>query len=193
MVKKTRAAPAKKKPRATVKKKAEKAEATAPAPEKHPIRTLRTEVDRLFENFEKGLGWWPGGHRLLDIEPFFEAFRRVEPGGFGKHPTADLVETDEEYRISAELPGMDDKDVEVTLSEGVLTIKGEKEEEKEEKQKDYHLSERRYGMFRRSFGLPHSVDSDKVQATMKNGVLSVTLQKLPKAEKAAKKVDIKKG
>lgn len=174
------------------KKMAEKAEVVAGEDAKHPIRALRDEIDRLFESVESGMGWWPR-RQLFDIEPFSEPFRRLESIWPGKQPMADVAETDDEFRVTAEFPGLEEKDVEVTLSEGVLTIKGEKEEKKEAKKKDYHVSERRFGMFQRSFSLPPSVDADKVQATMKNGVLSVVLPKAAKAKKAAKKVKIGKG
>ena len=91
------------------------------------------------------------------------------------------------------MPGIDEKDIEVTVADGMLTIKGEKSEEKEEKKKDYHVSERRFGSFRRSFALPKTADIDKVQASMKNGVLSVVLPKAAEAKATAKKVDIGKG
>ena len=197
MAKKAKAAPAKKakapaKKSVAVKKEAAKGE-VVPAAEEHPLQTLRDEVNRLFETFETGMGLWPRRGGMFDIEPFFQPFRQWEPVAFAKHPRADVVETDKAFQVTAELPGMEEKDVEVTLSEGVLTIKGETSEEKEEKEKDYHVSERRYGMYRRSFSLPKTVDADKIQAKMKAGVLSVTLPKMAAAEKAVKKIGIQKG
>jgi len=85
---------------------------------------------------------------------------------------------------------MDEKNVEVLFSDGVLTIKGEKQEEKEEKKKDYYMSERRYGSFRRSFEVPEGVDAEKIEASFKNGVLSVTLPKSPEAQKKEKKIPV---
>ena len=106
-------------------------------------------------------------------------------------PAVDIAETDKAYEITAELPGMDEKNIEVKFADGVLTIKGEKKEEKEEKKKDYYLSERSYGSFQRSFQVPDGVDTDKIEATFKKGVLTVTLPKSAEAQKAAKKIDVK--
>ena len=86
---------------------------------------------------------------------------------------------------------MDEKNVEVKFADGVLTIKGEKQEQKEEKKKDYYLSERSYGSFQRSFQAPDGIDSDKIEATFKNGVLTVTMPKSAEAQKSAKKITVK--
>jgi len=98
----------------------------------------------------------------------------------------DLVEKEDAYEITAELPGLDDKNVEIKLSNRTLTIRGEKSEEKEDKQKDYYLSERRYGSFQRSFQLPDGVDADKIDAKFTKGVLTVKLPKTAEAKKAEK-------
>jgi HSP20 family protein len=103
----------------------------------------------------------------------------------------DVVETEKEYQITAELPGLSEKDVEVVVADEILTIKGEKKEEKEEKAKNYYLSERRYGAFKRSFQLPSGVDADKIEAGFQNGVLTLTLPKTPEAQKSEKKIAIK--
>ncbi|MCR5891710.1 Hsp20/alpha crystallin family protein [Burkholderia cepacia] len=95
------------------------------------------------------------------------------------------------YEITAELPGLEEEDVEVKLANGGLTIKGTKNEEKEEKRKDYYLHERRYGSFERYFDMPQGIDKDKIEATFKKGVLTVTLPKTPEAQKAEKKIPIK--
>jgi HSP20 family protein len=86
---------------------------------------------------------------------------------------------------------MDEKNIEVQLSNGNLTIKGEKKEEKEEKKKDFHLQERRFGSFERTFGVPEGVDTDKIQANFTKGVLTITLPKKLEAQKPAKKIDVK--
>ena len=86
---------------------------------------------------------------------------------------------------------MDEKNIEVKVANGNLTIKGEKQEEKEEKKKDYYLQERHYGSFERSFEVPENVDPDKIEAVFKKGVLTVTLPKKAEAQKPAKKVDVK--
>jgi HSP20 family protein len=109
-----------------------------------PLRTLRRDIDRLFEDFPSGYWRRPFGTSLLDVEPFW----RGETWGV---PTVDIAEKDKEYELTAELPGMDESNIDVSLSDDMLTIKGEKKEEKEEEKKGYHRSERRYGSFRRSF------------------------------------------
>jgi HSP20 family protein len=88
-------------------------------------------------------------------------------------PAVDVVESEKAYEITAELPSMDEKNIEVKVTEGSLTIKGEKQDEKEEKQKDYYLQERHFG----SFELPESVDADKIEAAFKKGVLTIKLPK----------------
>ena len=88
---------------------------------------------------------------------------------------------------------LDQNNIDVKFSDGTLTIKGEKRDEKEEKKKDYYLSERRYGSFQRSFGVPGSVDADKINASFKNGVLTVTLPKTAEAQESEKKITINKA
>ena len=151
-----------------------------------PFESLRREVERLFDDF--GVGSWrlPFGRSAFDVEPFW----RGEPS-WGKAPAVDIAENQKAYEITAELPGMDESNIDVKFSDGTLTIKGEKKEEKEEKKKDYYLSERRYGSFQRSFGVPDGVDADKIEAHFKNGVLTVTLPKTPEAQKSEKKIAIK--
>jgi HSP20 family protein len=95
--------------------------------------------------------------------------------------------------MTAELPGLDEKNIEVNLANGVLTIKGQKEEDKVEKKEDFHLRERRFGSFSRSVRVPDAVDVDKIEADFKNGVLKVTLPKKPEAQKPVKKIEVKGG
>ena len=104
---------------------------------------------------------------MFDLQPFW-------PRGstWAAVPAVDIAETDKAYEITAELPGMDEKNIEVKFADGVLTIRGEKKDEKEEKKKDYYLSERSYGSFQRSFQVPDGVDTDKIEATFKKGVLT---------------------
>jgi len=106
-------------------------------------------------------------------------------------PAVDVAEHENAYDIVAELPGLDEKNVEVKVANGVLAIKGEKQEEKEEKQKDYYLRERSFGSFERSFQIPDGVDTDKITAVFKQGVLTVTMPKKPEVKQAAKKIDVK--
>jgi len=104
-------------------------------------------------------------------------------------PRADVSERGDAYVIKAELPGVSKDDVKITLDENVLTVKGEKKQEKEEKDRNYHRVERSYGSFERSFRLPTSVKSDKIDAMYKDGVLTITL---PKAEEAKpKEIEVK--
>ncbi|MGD9502555.1 MAG: Hsp20/alpha crystallin family protein [Methyloceanibacter sp.] len=160
----------------------------AGAGEWRPMTGLRREIDRLFEDFGWGPGRWPSGRSLFDIEPF----GRGELA-FGKVPAVDVAEKEKEYEITAELPGLDESNVEVKFADGMLTIKGEKREEKEEKKKDYYLSERRFGSFQRSFQVPDGVDADKIAASFKNGVLTVVLPKSPEAQKREKTIAVKKA
>ena len=99
-------------------------------------------------------------------------------------PVVDVMETDEEFQIRAELPGVEKNDVKLSVENGVLLISGHREQEKEEKGKRYHKTERAYGSFARSFTMPDSVDEQKVAAEFKNGMLTV---RLPKSEKARPK------
>ena len=134
--------------------------------------SLRQEIDRLFDRFtEPG---WPQRPALGDWEP-----------------KVDVSETKDAVVVRAEIPGVDQKDIGLSLQEGVLTIKGEKEEEKEEKDKRYHRVERSYGAFARAIRLPAAVDSSKVSATFKDGVLTVTLPKTAAAKGTA--IPIKAG
>jgi HSP20 family protein len=157
-----------------------------PAPWR-PFEGLRREMDRLLEDFQMGSWRSPFGRTMSDVEPFWRG-----EIGWGKAPAVDVVDTETAYEITAELPGLDESNIDVKFSDGTLTIKGEKRDEKEEKKKDYYLSERRYGSFQRSFGVPNSVDADKIEANFKNGVLTVTLPKTPEAQRSEKKIAIKK-
>jgi HSP20 family protein len=126
---------------------------------------MRRDMDRLWESFfERGV---------------------PRPDDEGEWlPSLDVAETKDEIVVKAEVPGMDPKDIDISLSDGLLTIKGEKKQEREEKEEDYHLVERSYGTFTRSVRLPKEVKRDKISASYKNGVLRVTL---PKSEEAKQK------
>ncbi|MBY0320849.1 MAG: Hsp20/alpha crystallin family protein [Reyranella sp.] len=151
-----------------------------------PFETLRREVDRLFDDF--GTEFWrsPLRRSLFEMEPAFRRTFEVGPA-----PAVDIVEKDNAYEVTADLPGFDEKNIEVKLQNGSLCIKGERKSEKEEKKKDYHLTEREFGSFERRFTLPEGVDPDKIEASLKKGVLTVTLPKKPEAQKLAKKIDVK--
>ena len=141
-----------------------------------PFTALRREMDRVFESFGRDLEWPSAGL----------------PAG-AMAPSIDVTESDNELKIEAELPGVDEKDVEVTVTDNLLTIKGEKKAEKEEKKKNYHLVERSYGSFVRSVPLPFAAEPGKAKATFKNGVLSITLPKPPEIAAKAKRIAISPG
>lgn len=129
------------------------------------LGTLRHEMDRLFERF---VGEWP-------TWPKYDA---------GWAPRIDMAETKDSVTIQAELPGLEAKEVDVSIFRDTLTIKGEKKEEREEKDEHYHLVERAHGTFSRRVWLPAAVDAEKITARFKNGVLTITL---PKTEEARQK------
>ena len=164
----------------------EKAPIGSAPPAWRPFESLRQQVDRLFDEFDRDFWSAPFRRSAFELEPFW---RRQLTGT--AVPAVDIVEKDGAYEVKADLPGLDEKSVEVKLSEGMLTIKGEKQEEKEEKKKDYYLHERHFGAFERSFRVPETVDADKIEAHFKKGVLTLTLPKKPDARKPEKKIDIK--
>jgi HSP20 family protein len=152
---------------------------SAPAPVSTPDiwRSLRTEMDRLFDTFTGRFG----------MAPFFQT--RFDTSLSLPSPAVDITEEEGAFKVSAEVPGMTEKEIEVSLSGDMLTIKGEKRQEREEKGENRYLSERSYGEFQRSFSLPENVDREKIAASFANGVLSVTLPKSAKA--TPKKIEVK--
>jgi HSP20 family protein len=151
-----------------------------------PFESLRREIDRLFDDFDVGFFRSPFRRTRSDLEPFWRGEL-----SWGNVPAVDVSENEKAYEVTAELPGMDEKNIEVKVSNHTLTIKGEKQEEKEEKQKDYYLQERRFGSFERRFQVPEGVDGDKIEANFKKGVLKVTLPKTAEAQKLEKKIAVK--
>ena len=145
-------------------------------------QSFRGEMDRLFDRFG-----FPSLRRVFDIEP---SWRSASSFGFSA-PAIDMSEDEKAYKISAELPGIDAKDIDVSVSGETLVLRGEKRQEKEEKNKNYHFSERSYGSFQRSFQLPSSVDRDKVAADFSKGVLTITLPKTADAQKPLKKIAVR--
>ncbi|GBE03327.1 MAG TPA: Hsp20/alpha crystallin family protein [Nitrospirae bacterium] len=141
----------------------------------HPFERLHGEMDTLFEDF----------FRDFSMEPFEGRYA----GSFS--PNIDVAETDKEIKISAELPGMDEKEIEVNVNNDSITIRGEKKEEKEDKGKDYYHVERSYGSFSRTIPLPAEIESDKAQAHFKKGVLTVKIPKSAKSIESKKKIEIK--
>ncbi len=128
-----------------------------------PMTTLKQEMDRLFDRF---------------FEPRWDEFATLGEWA----PQLDLSETKDALVVKAEIPGMDPKDIQISLQEQLLTIKGEKKQEKEEKDEHYHRVERSYGGFTRTVRLPVAVDAEKVTASFKNGLLTVKLPKTPAAK-----------
>lgn len=150
-----------------------------------PFEALRNQVDRLFHDFQTGFLQAP----LLRPLPDVEAFWRRDLG-FNVTPAIDIVEKEKAFELTAELPGLDVKDIDIQLDNGTLTIKGEKQEQKEEKTKDRYVSERRYGSFRRSLQVPGSVDTGKIEASYKGGVLTITMPKSPDAQNNQKTIPV---
>jgi len=150
-----------------------------------PFENLRREVDRLFDDFNMSPFRLPFRRPAFDVEPFWA------PESWVAVPAVDFVERDNAFEMSVEMPGLEEKNIEVKVANGVLTVKGEKMEEKEEKENDYHLRERRFGPFKRSIRVPETVDLDKIEATFKKGVLTVTLPKIPGTQKPERKIEVK--
>lgn len=176
-----------------VKKSGKTEQAAVPAAgASHPLVGLRGEVDRVFDDFFRG---WPSlmtfPSRFFDFGSFKQAAEPLKTTLASFAPRVDVSETAEAFEIEAELPGVDEKDINVALSDGVLTIKGEKKVEREEKKKDYYLSERSYGTVQRSFELPDAVEVDKIFAEFKKGVLTITLPKSKEAKSKERKIAIK--
>ena len=141
----------------------------------NPVFSLRRDVNRIFDDF------W----RRFD-QPF-TAFGRFDGAG----PRTDITETEHALEVSVELPGIDQKEIDIALNDNALTIKGEKKSEQQQSKKGYYLSERSYGSFYRSIPLPSGIDPDKANAEFKNGVLTITLPKTPEALSRVKKIEVK--
>ena len=143
-----------------------------------PFMTLHREMNRLFDDV----------FRTFDMAPFGSF------GGTGRRagwPSVEVSETDKDVRISAELPGLEDKDVEVLMGDGVLTLRGEKKSEIEDT--DRAFSERSYGRFERRIPLAWEVEEDKIDAAFRNGVLTVTMPKSPESKPNAKRIAINRA
>lgn len=136
----------------------------------HPFDLLHREIDDLFESYYRGFG---NLGRRFTAAPGFE-----------------VSETDDEIRVKAELPGMDEKDIEVSLDENVLTIRAERKDEHEEKKRNYQVSEMSYGRFERCVPLRTAIDRDKAKARFKRGVLTLTLPKTEQAKAERKQIPI---
>jgi HSP20 family protein len=136
------------------------------------ILNMQREINRMFDGFFRG-----------------EGVDDTSLGASAWMPAVDIAEHDDEFVVKLELPGVAKDDVKITMQNNILTVRGEKKQEKESKSSNYHRVERSYGSFQRSFTLPATVKSEKIDATYKDGILSVTL---PKAEEAKPKmIDVK--
>ena len=165
-----------------VKKVDTKSAAPAPVPAStawHPIGNLRREIDRLFEDFDRGS--WLRPFRAGGLSPNFSL----------AVPAVNMVERAKAFEVTAELAGMDETNVQVSVKNGNLIISGEKHDEREENSKDYHVRERQFGSFERMFSIPAGVDAGKIDAQFKSGVLTVTLPKTAEALKPERKIPIK--
>lgn len=177
-------------------KKPEKTEAQATeptvAPALAPLTELRHRMDELFDDIMKGWRLPLRGRDFRHLEHPAETLGLPKLRGDLIDVKFEVSDSEDAIEISAELPGVDEKDIDVSMAEGVLTIKGEKKSEEEEKKKDYYRSERSYGSFMRSFRIPDGVDEDKIKAAYENGVLELTLPKRPEAKVKAKKIAVSK-
>jgi HSP20 family protein len=141
-----------------------------------PFAQMRAEMDRLFENFiGRGVFGTPVQSQATQLTP-----------------SIDVRENEKEIVIDAELPGMNENDVQIVVREGVVSLKGEKKSERDEKKDTYHLVERSYGSFERLFRLPEGVNEEQIKADFNSGVLHVVIPKRPEAIKAEKKISIGK-
>lgn len=144
----------------------------------NPLAALQRDINHVFEDFWQGVeNGWNG--------------RTNAVGMFG--PSTDVSESDESIEVTIELPGMSEDDIDISLSGGAMTIRGEKKVEHEEKRKGVYMSERSYGAFYRTIPLPPGVDTDTAEARFKRGVLTVTLPKSPEAQAKVKRIAVKSG
>lgn len=150
-------------------------------------QSFRGEMDRLFDRFAGSGFGFPSLRRMLDVEPIW----RFDSKFAFAAPAVDVTEDEKAYKITAELPGMSEKDIDIAMTGDMIVLKGEKRQEREEKEKNRYVSERSYGAFQRSFDLPDGVDRDKITADFAKGVLTVTLPKTTEAQKQQKKIEVK--
>jgi len=147
--------------------------------EHHPVAALHRQMDELFDGFFndfEGFLRWPLMSRLEGLDPVT--------------PRVNVSESDKEVRVTAEMPGMDEKDINVTLENNQLIIEGEKKSEQEDKGENYYLSERSYGRFHRAVPLPEGIDREQVKATFKKGVLDVRVVKTEPVRPQGRKIEI---
>lgn len=143
----------------------------------HPMVSFRREMDRLFDDFFTRPFHMPTRWSLPDVQGDLM-------------PEIDIKENGKQMTLTAELPGMEEKDIDLNVSDGVLTLKGEKKMEKSEEKDNYRVMERRYGSFQRSFTLPDSINQDAIKASFDKGVLKIAMPKKAEAKKSEKKIKI---
>jgi len=153
-----------------------------------PAETFHDEMERFFDRITNNFGL-PFVKRLAELSPSLLGSTEVAK----VMPAVDIAEDPKSYKLTAELPGLDEKHIDVIVTDTTVLLKGEKTQEKEHKEGNYHLSERSYGAFQRSFVIPKHVDRDKIAAEFANGVLTVTLPKTDDARKQHKKIEIRKA
>ena len=145
----------------------------------HPFYALQRQMNRLFDDFF-------GDFALLPLKGWADLESEFVP-------RLDIAETDKEITVTAELPGLEEKDIEVSMADGLLTLKGEKKQSSEEKEEGFTHTECSYGSFSRSIALPAEVNTDKVDASYKNGVLKIHLPKTEPEKAKARKIEVKTG
>jgi HSP20 family protein len=154
-----------------------------PARMANPLFDLRHEIDSLFDRFFSGSLFGPFGGGIPDAQPLRQRFG-------GMMPKVDVSETDREIQIVAELPGLKQEDVELILDDDLLTMQGQASESREQRERQFHLTERSYGRFERSFRLPETVERERITAKFENGLLTVTLPKTERAQQPTKRIEI---
>ena len=190
MVVKSKKVPVKRKKQAKTKRKAGKS-ITKATEAMTPLASLREEIDNLFDRFSED---WPSLPRLFGhgwTYPVADLERRLKATKLELTPRVDVTETNEAYDIAMELPGMTEEQIEVSMSDDSLSVKGEKKSEHEEKKKNYHISERSYGSFQRTFRIPSGVDRDSVEASYTKGILNISLPKTEEAKQGKRSIEVK--
>lgn len=147
----------------------------------NPIVRFQDEMNKLFSDFFGDLSFPSWGERLA-----------AEPS-FAISPAMDVTENDKEFKITAELPGIEAKDMQISTAEGYVTIKGEKKQESKEEREGYFRQERSYGSFQRVVALPDNANFDKAEANFKNGVLTLSIPKKAGAQSKERKIEIKQA
>ncbi len=166
--------------------------------ESHPVAQLQEEMNRAFESFWSRMNRSMPGFARSETGASGAGVPSTGDGAFGfgfpwngAMPRADVVETNDGVEVTLELPGLNEDDIEVTLTDDVLSVKGEKKVERQDSKKGFYLSERSYGAVHRSIPLPPGVDTEKAEATFRNGVLSVKLPQSEEARARVRRVDVK--